>query len=60
MAGAVLDGHPAGVLIIYIRRKVKEPEIYLAQALRARACARDEGGGGGPGLVEYFQAAAAA
>jgi len=35
------------LLIIYIRRKVKEPEIYLAQALRARAQAAEGMAGGG-------------
>jgi len=40
-------------LIIYIRRKVKEPEIYLAHAMRARA-ARD-GAAAVPGLLSIFK-----
>jgi MFS family permease len=40
-------------LIIYIRRKVKEPEIYLAQALRART--QTAGGTAGPGFLSIFR-----
>jgi MFS family permease len=40
-------------LIIYIRRKVKEPEIYLAQALRVRA--RAAGGMAGAGFLTIFK-----
>jgi MFS family permease len=40
-------------LIIYIRRKVKEPEIYLAQALRVRAQAA--GGMAGAGFLTIFK-----
>jgi MFS family permease len=46
-------GIAPALLIIYIRRKVEEPEIYLAQALRARALTA--GGVAQAGFLSIFK-----